>query len=180
MSTVMDTIRQRRSIRAYEANDIPDETLDDILDALRWAQSWANTQCWELVVIKDRAVKEALQQTVPEGNPARDAVVLAPVVLALCGKLESAGYFKGAAPTKFGDWFMFDLGIAAQNIALAAHAHGLGAVIVGMLDHDRARQALNVPEGYELVVLMPLGCPAQRADPPHRRAVSEFTHHDRF
>ena len=180
MSDVMQAIRERRSIRQYQAKALPDEALSDVLDAVRWAPSWANTQCWEVVVVRDAAVKEALQQTLPEGNPSFAAIVDAPVVLALCAKLARSGYFKGSAAGKLGDWFLFDLGIATQNIALAAHAHGLATVVVGLLDHDKAKAVLKVPEGYELATLMPLGYPAQDASPPQRRDVSAFTHYDGF
>ena len=180
MSDLMQAIRERRSIRQYQAKALPDEALSDVLDAVRWAPSWANTQCWEVIVVRDPGVKEALQQTLPEGNPSFAAIVDAPVVLALCGKLGRAGYYKGAPVSQFGDWFLFDLGIGAQNIALAAHAHGLATVVVGLLDHDKAKAVLNVPEGHELATLMPLGYPAQEAAAPERREVSAFTHYDRF
>ena len=126
MSDIMNIIRERRSVRKYADKQVPEDIVNEILEAVRWSQSWANTQCWELVVIKDRTVKEELHGTVPRGNPSAEAIVSAPVLIALCAKLESSGYYKGTAPTKFGDWFMFDLGIAAQSMALAAHSLGLG------------------------------------------------------
>jgi nitroreductase len=82
--------------------------------------------------------------------------------------------------TKFGDWFMYDLGIATQSICLAAHGMGLGTVIIGLFDHEKAKAALNVPAGYELVSLIPLGYPAKVPSAPKRRAVEEFTRTDTF
>ena len=91
---------------------------------------------WEVVVVTDRMVKEELQGSLPpKGNPAFKAMVAAPVLLVLCGKLKTSGFYKDIAASKFGDWFMFDLGIAAQNICLAAESYGLGSVIVGLFDH---------------------------------------------
>lgn len=180
MTDFMEIIRGRRSIRRYEEPDVPEKILTRVLDAARWSQSWANTQCWELVVIKDKSVKTQLQQTIPPTNPAFKAVVAAPVLLAVCGRLKSSGYYKGAAPTKFGDWFMFDLGLVTQNISLAAHALGLGTVVVGLFDHDRAKEILAVPADHELVALMPLGYPAHEPPAPARRDIKEFTHRDRF
>jgi len=116
----------------------------------------------------------------PKGNPAWSAILQAPVVLALCGRLKSSGYYKDQVTTKFGDWFMFDLGIACQTIALAAHALGLGTVVVGLFDHDKARAVLKVPEGYELVALIPVGYPAKISSAPNRREIAEFTHPDTF
>ena len=181
MADFMEIIRQRRSVRKYEEREIPSDMLNTVLEAVRWAPSWSNTQCWEVVVIKDAAVKQQLQATLPpKGNPALKAIVAAPVVLAICGKLNSSGCYKGQATTKFGDWFMFDLGIATQNLCLTAHQLGLGTVIVGLFDHDKAKEVLNVPDGFELVVLIPMGFPAKRSSAPKRREISEFAHDNTF
>jgi nitroreductase len=180
MAELMKAIQERRSVRNYEDKDVPEELLNQVLEAVKWAPSWANTQCWEVVVVRDPAVKEKLQATLAKGNPAAKAIVNAPVVLAMCGKLQSSGYYKNEVTTKFGDWFLFDLGIATQNLCLAAHDAGLGTVIVGLLDHDKAAEVLGVPQGYELVVLVPLGYPSKVPSAPKRREVSEFTHREKF
>ena len=177
---IIEAIRKRRSVRKFEDRAVPDEALTDILEAVRWAPSWANTQCWEVVVISDGSTREQLKETVVPGNPASGAIVKAPLLLALCGKLERAGYYRGKVTTKFGDWFMFDLGIATQNICLAAHAHGLGTVIVGLLDHDRAKEILKAPENCEMVVLIPVGYPSGGPIAPGRREIEDFTHSDVF
>jgi nitroreductase len=101
-------------------------------------------------------------------------------VLAVCAKLERAGFYNGQKSTKYGDWFMFDLGIATQNICLTAQDLGLGTVIVGLFDHNKANRLLNVPEGVDCVALVPLGYPNQTPKTPKRRDVAEFTHQDTF
>jgi len=180
MKDLMEVIKGRRSIRNYEDRDIPEEVLSEVLEAVQWAPSWANTQCWEVVVVKEAECKRKLQETMGKGNPATKAIVQAPVVLGVCGKLQSSGYYKEQVTTKFGDWFMFDLGLATQNLCLAAHNLGLGTVIAGLFDHDRAKEILEVPSGYELVVLIPLGYPAKVSNPPKRREISDFSHSERF
>lgn len=181
MAEFMDIVRGRRSVRKYEAREVPVEALNTILEAVRWSPSWANTQCWELVIVRDPAVKEQLQATLPpKGNPASGAMVQAPVIIALCGALKKSGYYKDQDTTKFGDWFMFDLGIACQSICLTAHALGLGTVVVGLFDHDKAKAVLKVPQGYELVAMIPLGFPAKISSAPNRREISEFTHQNFF
>jgi nitroreductase len=180
MNDFMELLKQRRSVRKYEEKDIPPELVNQLLDAVKWTQSWANTQCWEVVVIRDQTIKEQLQATLAPKNPATKAVVAAPVLLAICGKLNSSGYYSGQVTTKFGDWFMFDLGLATQSLCLAAAGMGLGTVVVGLFDHDRAKAVLNVPEGYELVSLIPLGYPAKISAPPSRRNIEEFIHLEKF
>jgi nitroreductase len=181
MQYFMEVVKGRRSIRNYEDTPIPDEKLTAVLEAVQWAPSWANTQCWEIIVVKDAGLKTQLQGTLPaKGQPAAKAIVEAPVLLAVCAKLKSSGYYKEQVTTKFGDWFMFDLGIASQNICLTAHALGLGTVMVGLFDQEKAGRILQVPEGYETVLLIPLGYPAKPAAAPKRRDISEFTHHDTF
>ncbi len=181
MTDLMEIIKGRRSIRNYEEKEIPEEFINQALDAFRWAPSWANTQCWEVVIIKDKSLKEKLQACIPaKGNPAIKAVVQAPVLLAVCAKVRASGFYKDTAVTKFGDWFMYDLGIATQNLCLTAHSLGLGTVIVGVFDHDKAKEVINVPEGYELVTLIPMGYPAKTGSAPSRREVSEFTHSETF
>ena len=180
MTDFMTILKERRSVRKYEEKEVPQEILDQILEAVRWSPSWANTQCWEVLIIKDPALRVALQETLAPKNPATKAIVAAPVLLALCGKQNSSGCYDGKVTTKFGDWFMFDLGIATQSLCLAAHQFGLGTVVVGLFDHDRAKAVLNVPAGYELVTLMPLGYPAKISTPPARREIQAFTHLNTF
>ena len=181
MQGFMDIIRERRSVRKHEDKEVPEEAFNAILESVKWAPSWSNTQCWEIIVVKDKDIRQKLQETLPpKGNPASKAIVNAPVLLAVCGKVQSSGYYKGQASTKFGDWLMFDLGIACQNICLTAQNFGLGTVIVGLFDHDKAKDALQVPDGYELVVLIPLGYPAKQSSAPKRREIEAFTHTDTF
>ena len=180
MAELSHIFSQRRSIRKYQDKPIPDDVLNQILEAVKWSPSWANSQCWEIVVVKDQAQKEALKATLTPTNPAGPAMVAAPVVLAVCAKMKTAGFYKGVAPTKFGDWFMFDLGIVTQSICLAACELGLGTVVAGLLNHDEADKVLGLPEGYEMVVMIPIGYPDQAPSAPKRREISEFTHYEKF
>jgi len=180
MSDLMSIIKGRRSIRRFENKPIPDSDLQQVLEAVQWSPSWANTQCWEIIVIKEAAVKEKLKESFPSTNPAIVGLTEAPVVIALCGKLQSSGYYKGQVTTKFGDWFLFDLGIACQSLCLTAHTLGLGTVIVGLFDQDKAAKTLGVKEGYELVSLIPMGYPAKAGAAPRRREIAEFTHYEKF
>lgn len=180
MNQVLEAIKERRSIRKYEPTPVPDEVLQQVLEAIQWSPSWANSQCWEVVVIKDQGIKEKLQGTMSKGNPSTKAIVDAPVLLAMCAKMERSGFYKDEASTILGDWFMYDLGLATQNVLLTAHSLGLGAVVVGLYDLEAAADVLNVPEDCQLVSLIPLGYPAKGSPAPKRREIAEFTRADTF
>jgi nitroreductase len=180
MSEFISIVKERRSVRNFEIQPIPDELLNKVFESVQWAPSWANTQCWEVVVIDDHSIKEKLQETISLKNPATKAITSAPVIMAVCGKLKTSGYYKNQPVTKFGEWLMFDLGLATQNLCLAAHHLGLATVIIGSFDHDKAKAILNIPDDYELVVLIPMGYPAKVSNAPKRKEVSDFTHHNVF
>jgi len=180
MADIMNTIMNRRSIRRYQEKEIPENMLNRVLEAARWAPSWANTQAWEIVVVKEQTIKEQIQTAVSSRNPSYLALVNAPVLLVICGQLKKSGYYNDQYPTKFGDWFMYDLGLATENICLAAHDAGLGTVIVGLFDHDRVGEIIKLPADHEVVVLVPLGFPDHEPKPPKRRDVGDFVHNDTF
>ena len=180
MDNFMQIVKNRRSIRKYDTQEVPEDVVNNLLETLRWTPSWANTQCWEVIWVKDKELREKLMEASYKGNPANKAIVDAPVLLALCAKLNTSGFYKGEVTTKFGDWFMFDLGLATQTLCLTAHCHGLGTVIIGLFDHDKAREILAVPEGHEVVALIPIGYPAQKPSAPKRKEVSEFLHYNTF
>jgi nitroreductase len=177
---LMEAITGRRSIRKYNPDPVPHEALEKVLAAVRWAPSWANTQCCEVVVAKDPRVKSELAATLPQTNPALRSMTDAPLVLVLCAKKGTSGFYKGQAATVKGDWLMFDTGLAMQNLCLAAHALGLGTVVVGMFDHKKAEQILGVPEGVEVVAMTPVGYPAGGGGTSKRREISDFVFYDSY
>jgi nitroreductase len=174
----MQAIKERRSVRAYKSDPIPEEKLRKVLEAVQWAPSWANTQCWEIIVVRDAAIKKQLAETLSAGNYCREAITQAPITLAVIGIKGRAGFYKGAAATDKGDWYMFDTGLATQNLCLAAHAEGLGTVIVGNFDAPKAAQVLQVPEDKAVVIITPLGLPDQIPAPPKRKEIAEFVYHE--
>lgn len=92
-----------------------------------------------------------------------------------------SGYKKEEKVTKFNEWFMFDLGLAVQNLCLKAHELGLGTVIVGLMDHDACKKVLSIPEDYEAVVSIPIGKPEDDPRPaPGRKELKEFVRIDTF
>jgi nitroreductase len=176
----MEAIKDRRSIRKYKPDGVPEEMLQMILEAVRWAPSWANTQCWEVILVRDPNMKSELANTLTVTNPARSSMTEAPLVVVLCGKKGISGFKKDEAATVKGDWLMFDTGIAMQSLCLAAYGFGLGTVVVGLFDHKKAEEILGVPQTVEVVAMTPLGYPASGTGAPKRKDLSDFVMNERY
>src|SRR4030042_3586930 len=101
---LMEAIKGRRSIRKYKPDPIPEEALQKIMEAVQWSPSGANTQCWEVIVVKEPKVKSELASTLIKTNPALSSMIEAPIVIVLCGKKGMSGFKKGEAATVTGDW----------------------------------------------------------------------------
>src|SRR5512137_1618850 len=112
---VMQAIKDRRSVRHYSPDPVRPEDLQAVLAAARLAPSWANTQCWKFVVVRDPEIKARLAGALNPGNPATAAITEAPVVIAACAETGKSGYKRGEVMTDKGDFFMFDVGIAMEN-----------------------------------------------------------------
>jgi len=177
---LMEAIKTRRSIRRYKTTPVDDKTIELVLEAARWAPSWANTQCWRLIVVRDSKIKDKLANMIGE-NPATNAIRNAPVVIVACAELGKSGYYEGQPATDKGDWYMFDVALAMQNLVLAAHSLGLGTVHVGLhFDTKQAASILDVPEGFCAVEMTPLGYPDQEPKARPRKELSEIVFYDKF
>ncbi len=176
---LFEAIQTRRSVRKYTGRPVEDEKLRAVLEAVRMAPSWANFQCWRLVVVKDKTMKEKISALsyvesyfAPKGyksNPSMKALAEAPVVLVLCADPDRSGTIRGQT------YYLVDSGLAAQNLMLAARGLGLGTVYVGVYDEEKIKSTLNIPEEIRVVGLFPLGYPVEeKKEGPARKPVEEF------
>jgi len=177
---VMEAIRIRRSIRKYSTDPVNDSEIETLLEAARWAPSWVNFQCVRWIIVKDPDMKDRLADTLPSTNPAIEAVRTVPVLLVACAETGKAGFKQGEAVTDKGDWYMFDVASAAQNLMLAAVELGLGTVHVGLFDAIKAEGILLVPQGIRVVELIPLGHPAEQPKIPRRKELHEIVFKERY
>ena len=177
---VLEAIKTRRSIRKYKTTPVDDKILEFVLEAARWAPSWANTQCWRLIVVRDSRMRAELASITTYNNPATEAIRNAPVVIVACAEAGKSGYYNGELATDKGDWYMFDVALAMQNLVLAAHSLGLGTVHNGLFDAKKAASILGVPDGYCVVELTPLGYPDQEPKTRPRKELSELVFYDKY
>jgi nitroreductase len=187
---VFEAIKNRRSIRHYKTDPVDDKTVQAVLEAAHWAPSWGNIQCWRFIVIRDPKIKSEVADTLSRikvdnewvENAASKSIKQAPVLVVLCAEKGKAGCSADGTPvTDKGDyWFMFDIALAMENLTLAAHAMGLGTVIIGGFDAKKVAQILGVPAGYTVVTITPLGVPDRKGQVSPRKQLSEVLYKDKF
>lgn len=176
-----EAILKRRSIRKFTDYYVTDEEIKEVIEAARWAPSWKNLQVWSFVVIRDRNIMEQISDTFSKTNPARQCAATASALIAACAKKGLSGCSNGIDATCLNNWFMFDLGLAVQNLCLRAHDLGLATVIVGLLDHQSCKSILSVPEDNEVVVIIPIGKSAEKDKTgPSRKTLDTMTYLDSF
>ncbi|MGE4518857.1 MAG: nitroreductase family protein [Desulfobacteraceae bacterium] len=180
MDNFSQLLKERRSVRKFLDKPVDKDLENKLLEAVRWSPSWANTQCWEIIVLRDEKKRKEIQEAFFGRNPAVKAIVSAPLLFAFCAKKNVSGFYNNEAPTILGDWFMYDLGIATQSFCLCAHANGLGTVITGLFDHEKVKKILNIPDDIQVVSLIPVGYPDQNPKPPERKELSTFVHYDSY
>jgi nitroreductase len=151
----LEAIFTRRSIRRFRDDSVSEELTQKLVAAAMQAPSARNQQAWQFVVIDDRAILAAAAAKMPNAAMAAHA----PLGILVCGDLsleKSPGYW------------VVDCAAAVENLLLAAHALGLGAVWTGVYPRqermDVLRQLVGLPENVVAHTLIVLGHPAEQ---PH-------------
>jgi nitroreductase len=178
---LQEAILKRRSIRKFTDEAVTDDQLREIFEAVRWAPSWANTQVWEFIVVRDKALIEKVVGTYRANNPATKCSLSASALIVACAKTGISGFYDGKEVTPLKNWYMFDVGSAVQTLCLKAHELGLGTVIVGLMDQEPCKKILSVPEGREVVAVIPIGRPAVTPEEgPKRKTIEGMTYLNTF
>lgn len=179
---VFEAIKSRRSVRKFLDAPVEPEKLQAVLEAVRLAPSWSNMQCWRFIVVQDSQIRSRISDLSHveayfatreyKKNPSQKALARAPVVIVACADPALSGSLWGM------QYYMTDLGIAAENLMLAAHAVGLGTVFVGVFEEEKLRELLGIPSNVKIVGLFPLGYPEEvgKSGPP-RKPLSEIVNY---
>ena len=141
----------RRSIRAYTTRTVSDDLIKQLLEAAMSAPSAGNRQPWHFVVVIERRTLDALADLLPFGKMIKQA----PLAMIVCGDLH-------IQPDSF--WVQ-DCSAATQNILLAAHAKGLGAVWLGVYPKEERvaeiRTQFKLPQHAVPLCVLSIGYPAE-------------------
>jgi nitroreductase len=161
----LEAIFSRRSIRKYTDQPIPEALIENMLRAAMAAPSAGNQQPWHFVVIDDRSILNAI----PQYHPYAEMLKKSPAAITVCGDLRKLVY---------NEFWVQDCSAATQNILLAAHSQGLGAVWVGLYpDEERVpktQQLLGLPAEVIPFSFVALGYPAEQKQPSKRYHLSRI------
>lgn len=158
-SSVMENIFTRTSIRDYQDKPVEDEKIEQILRAAMAAPTAGNKQPWRFIVIKDKHTLQAISENFHTMTMAEKA----PLAIVVCGDL------KATFPGDGVEYWVQDASAATENLLLAAHSLGLGAVWCGIYPMKERvsllKKMLNIPEDIVPLNVIPIGYPAQNPAP---------------
>ena len=193
--SLFDAIHAQRAIRRFKPDPVPQEAIEQVLNAAIRAPSGSNSQPWSFVVVRDQALKEAIAEwyldvweNVYTADPRRAASTVAssaeylayhlaetPVLIFPCYRGKPGSLSASQAGTIYP---------AAQNLMLAALGLGLGTVITTFHLHheEKVKTLLGIPEDVQTACLIPMGYPAdgEHFGGSKRRPIAELTHYDRW
>jgi nitroreductase len=206
--SLLDLVKERRTIRKFKPDPIPDDYIEKIIEVARWAPSGFNTQPWEFIVIKDKKLKEDLARLSAEyrekygrrleatREPRLGPLKLpgsyepmdwnsAPVFIMLCGDTRAK---IGLPMTVRNDsWecrsiFTSSLANAFLYMHLAATSLGLAANWVSALKatlvHRMVKHTLGLPQDFEIYDMMAIGYPAMKPRKKLMRDKNTMVHFD--
>jgi len=195
---LLTLMRERRSIRRFRSDALPEGTLDRLMEAARWAPSASNRQPFRFLAIEkteSRArmatlVREAVQKKLDKiaenerglaASYAQDFVRFetAPLVLATYFRANNALAERFGMPSDWDVGAVSSASAAIMNVLLAAHALGLGACwMTGPLVAGSALESfLAIPSGWRLSAIIPVGFADESPAPPQRRSTSQLLGH---
>ena len=170
----MTCIKTRRSVRKFTDTPVSEDMIKELITVASYAPSWKNTQTTRYIAISGETKEKLAKNCCAEHN--QEIINGAPVLIATTIVDKRSGFERdGSFSTVRGDnWQAFDNGIAAQTLCLAAHDMGLGTVIMGLYDLEKAEEIIDVPEGQILMSLIALGYPNEEPNVPKKKTVDEL------
>lgn len=162
-------LKNRKSVKSFSHQPIPESKIDALLYAARLAPSWGNNQCWKVMILKDEETIDKVAETLSNSNSAKQGVSEAPVLIVVCAVPDSSAEIDGK------EYYLVDAGIAMEHMILAAADEGLGSCWVGEFDEMKIKTLLRIPGEYRVVALSPIGYSRENAGDEVRLPISEWT-----
>jgi nitroreductase len=165
---LMDAIKNRRSIRSYKPDPVPEEKVRAVLEAAIWApKAWER---WEFVVVREAKTRGELAKAAKGSEHLGEA----PVDIVVCSNL------RGAKARDRELYSIQEAAAAIQNLMLKAHEEGLGTCWVSEFREASVAKALGLPRGVRPLSIISLGHPGEAPAAPGRKGLDEVVHWERY
>ena len=164
--TILEIIKNRRSIREFQKKEIPEEIVDKLIEALIWAPSAGNLQARKFNFVFNQKIKEKLA----EAAFGQNFIAKAPLVIIGCTDDKIAFKYRERGKNLYS---ICDVSASIQNLMLVAHNEGLGSCWVGAFEEKEVSKILDLPENLRSIVIMPVGYPAEKPSAPPRVSRAE-------
>jgi len=176
---VEEAIKTRRSIRKYQAKQVPDDLINELIEAARLAPSAYNAQPSRFFIIKDENLKEKLRENDVFKQP---FVYDSPLIIICCAdpdvypKDRTGPVTNKAGEVAGGTGAVRDLAFASQNLVLRATELGLGTCYIGLFNRDKEeiKEVLNIPKSFILAFAIIAGYPNEKPNQTPRKKISEI------
>ena len=169
---VLDLIRERRSIRVYKEDPIPEAVLARVMEAARNAPSGKNLQPWKFILVRDTEMRMQLA----EASRKQYFMAKAPLVVVACGYPDRSYQRQGNYMTSW----TIDVSIAVDHLMLQAQEEGLGTCWIGAFDETEVKVLLGIPREVKVLALTPLGYPDESPSHRGRRALDRIACYERY
>ncbi len=166
-----ELISARYSVRAYKPDPLPDNALNQILEAARLAPTAANHQPFQVIVIHTQGRQAELNRIYH-----REWFTQAPLILCMCGLAEN-GWVRAHDGANYTH---VDTAIVMDHIVLAATDLGLGTCWVANFKPQVAREILQLPDNVEPVAFTPLGYAADAPQAKIRKPLTELVRYEKW
>jgi nitroreductase len=167
---VLEVIAKRKSIRAYKNTPVPDDKLNQVLEAARLAPSGGNRQEMKFVVVKDETTRKKLS----EATGGQKHVAAAPVVIAAVATQPERMMICDVPA------YPVDVAIAIDHMTLAACGVGLGTCWIGAFNQEMVKNLLGIPVNCKVVQLLALGVPAEDGRPKDRKPIEQLVCYEKY
>ncbi len=161
---ILEIIKTRRSVREFIDRKIPENAIDVLIEAIRWAPSAGNLQSRKFYFVFNEELRKKLAQAELKQNFA-SFITRAPLVVVACADHQLASRY-GERGIRL--YSIQDTAASVQNLLLAAHDLGLGTCWVGAFKEENVKEILNLPDNLVPVAVIPVGYPALTPKAPDR------------
>jgi nitroreductase len=162
----IDKVLERRSIRRYKKEPVPDGIKAKILEAGHRAPSAANIQPWHFIICDEQSVKDKLSKE-------RWSGLIKGCSFAVIG----VSLPTNETSKKFG---VIDTTIALQNMVIAAEVQGVGSCWVGDFKEDQLKKNFGIPEGATVVCVVAFGLPDEKPGKRTLKPLTEIVHSNKW